>query len=83
MLVASYVPAYNDEIHPMVTDTGEIGHRLSIAGEDSEPEILILAGGESRGPGPQQVTLAGNRQPTRPIVVIFFTGTALIVIMRR
>jgi hypothetical protein len=62
----------------------EVGHGLTLAVEDSEPEIVDLAGGEPRSPGTEHVTLAGDSQPTGPLaVIVVATDVVPAVLVRR
>jgi hypothetical protein len=81
MLVAAHIPADDDEVHPPVTPLREVGYRLPAVGEDGEPEILELPGGESRSPGTQHVTLAGDGQPTGFPTVAFVTDAVATVVV--
>jgi hypothetical protein len=83
MLVAAHVPAHDDERQLAITTPGEVGYRLSLAGENGEPESLVLPGNESGVPGTHDVTLAGDGQSTRTLFVIFLTDAALAMVVPR
>src|SRR2546421_8222999 len=84
MLIAAHVPAHDDERHLPITAPDEVRHRLATAGENGEPEILILPGYESGDPGTQHVTLAGDGESTRTVgVILVADGPPVVVVPSR
>src|SRR5947209_2880617 len=84
MLVAGDIPAYDEEVHLVIAALREVGHRPAVTRKDGETEVLEFPGGESRGPRTQQVTSAGDGQPTGRLAVIVVLANAVpAVVMGR
>src|SRR5205085_6784501 len=81
MLVAGQISAHDNQRHLPITSPDEVGHRLTAAGENGEPKILIFTGYESGIPGTQQVTLAGDGKSTGTLGVILVADAPPVAIM--